>query len=47
MTDKLVTSLRDTAEEPDRNALTKQEDAVQVAMQWAQEKLENFLLEVE
>lgn len=38
---------RNFAEASDRAALTTQEDAVEVASQWAQEKLENFLLEVE
>lgn len=35
------------AEAADRDAIKHEEEAVEVASQWAQEKLENFLLEVE
>jgi hypothetical protein len=38
---------RAVVEAPDRAALKHEEEAVEVASQWAQEKLENFLLEVE
>jgi hypothetical protein len=38
---------RSTAEAPDKAALTNQEEAVEIASMWAQEKLEGFLKEVE
>ena len=38
---------RNVAEAADHAALRKEEDAIEVASQWAQEKLENFLLNVE
>jgi hypothetical protein len=40
-------AIRSGAESADRTAINKEEEAVEVASQWAQEKLENFLLEVE
>lgn len=46
MTD-MVQGVRNAAESLDRNALQKEEEAVEVASQWAQEKLENFLTQVE
>jgi hypothetical protein len=38
---------RALVESSDANALKKQEEAVEVASQWAQEKIENFMLELE
>ncbi|KAG9187003.1 hypothetical protein G6011_10111 [Alternaria panax] len=38
---------RNMAESADRDALQHEEEAVEVASQWAQEKLENFLTNVE
>ena len=38
---------RQFVEKPDEGALQKQEEAVEVASQWAQEKIDNFLLEIE
>lgn len=46
MTD-MIQGVRNAAESLDRNALQKEEEAVEVASQWAQEKLENFLTQVE
>lgn len=43
----IIETVRDVAETADRNAVKKEEEAVEVASQWAQEKLENFLNEVE
>ncbi|KAB2098888.1 hypothetical protein AG0111_0g12908 [Alternaria gaisen] len=43
----VVTSARNMAESGDRDALQHEEEAVEVASQWAQEKLENFLASVE
>ena len=39
--------LRNHLEKADEAALTKQEEGIQVAVQWAQEKIDNFLLEIE
>lgn len=39
--------LRSTLDKPDETALTKQEEGVQVAVQWAQEKINNFVLAIE
>jgi phosphoribosyl-ATP pyrophosphohydrolase len=44
---ELVKGARGVAEGADREALKHEEEAIEVASQWAQEKLENFLLEVE
>lgn len=46
MTD-MIQGVRNAAESLDRNSLQKEEEAVEVASQWAQEKLENFLTQVE
>ena len=43
----MIQAARNVAETSDRNALEKEEEAVEVASQWAQEKLENFLNTVE
>ncbi len=43
----VVEVVRDTVEKPDAAALTKQEEGIHVAVQWAQEKIDNFLLEIE
>ncbi|KAI9781108.1 MAG: hypothetical protein M1835_004360 [Candelina submexicana] len=40
-------TLRNPLEKADEAALTKQEDGIQVAAQWAQEKIDTFLLEIE
>ena len=42
-----VDILRNPVEKEDEAALEKQEESVQVAAQWAQEKIDNFLLEIE
>ena len=38
---------RNMAESADKAALAKQEECVEIASMWAQEKLEGFLKEVE
>ncbi|KAF5970432.1 hypothetical protein FCOIX_10416 [Fusarium coicis] len=43
----MIQAARNVAETSDRNALEKEEEAIEVASQWAQEKLENFLNTVE
>jgi hypothetical protein len=43
----MLESGRAFMETADSNALQKQEEAVEVASQWAQEKIENFMLELE
>ncbi|KAL1791776.1 hypothetical protein ACET3X_009527 [Alternaria dauci] len=43
----IATAARNMAESADREALQHEEEAVEVASQWAQEKLENFLASVE
>ncbi|KAH6971229.1 hypothetical protein BKA56DRAFT_694287 [Ilyonectria sp. MPI-CAGE-AT-0026] len=43
----MIQAARNVGETADRNALEKEEEAIEVASQWAQEKLENFLNEVE
>lgn len=40
-------TVRNFVEKPDEDALHKQEEGVEVAAQWAHEKIENFLLELE
>jgi hypothetical protein len=42
-----IENARGAVDGADRSALKHEEEAVEVASQWAQEKLENFLLEVE
>ncbi|KAK3687873.1 hypothetical protein B0T22DRAFT_439455 [Podospora appendiculata] len=42
----LIQSARTVAETADRTALAKEEEAVEVASQWAQERLENFLAQL-
>ena len=42
-----VETLRNTFDKGDEAALAKQEEGIQVAVQWAQEKIDNFLLEIE
>ena len=44
---EMLKGVRGVAEGADREALKHEEEAVEVASQWAQGKLENFLLEVE
>lgn len=46
MTDPLKLG-RDAISKTDEAELTKQEEGIQVAVQWAQEKIDNFLLEIE
>lgn len=43
----MIQSVRTVAETVDRNALVKEEEAIEVASQWAQERLDNFLSQVE
>ena len=43
----MIKGARGMTEGADCEALKHEEEAVEVASQWAQEKLENFLLEVE
>ena len=40
-------AIKGLVEKDDKAALEKQEEAVHVATQWAQEKIDNFLLEIE
>lgn len=40
-------AVRSTMEKPDEGNLNKQEEAIHVAVQWAREKIDNFLLEIE
>ncbi|PVH72132.1 hypothetical protein DL98DRAFT_611827 [Cadophora sp. DSE1049] len=43
----VLETLQDAVKAADRRALEQQEDTIAVASQWAQEKLENFISEVE
>ena len=43
----MVGTVRSAVEKGDEANLNKQEEAVHVAVQWAQEKIDNFLLEIE
>lgn len=43
----MLDTVRSTVDKADEAALTKQEEGVHVAVQWAQEKIDNFLLEIE
>ena len=38
---------RKPLEKADEGALQKQEEGIHVAVEWAQEKIDNFLLEIE
>ena len=40
-------TLRKPLEKGDEAALQKQEEGIHVAVAWAQEKIDNFLLEIE
>ena len=40
-------TIRSPFEKGDESALQKQEEGIHVAVQWAQEKIDNFLLEIE
>ena len=42
-----VDTLRRPLEKADEGALQKQEEGIHVAVEWAQEKIDNFLLEIE
>ena len=43
----MADAVRVPLEKADEAALTKQEEGIHVAVQWAQEKIDNFLLEIE
>lgn len=43
----MVETIRSTVDKADESALQKQEEGIHVAVQWAQEKIDNFLLEIE
>ena len=42
-----VDTIRKPLEAADESALQKQEEGIHVAVEWAQEKIDNFLLEIE